>query len=43
MMIFEVVVAAVMRHGVVEMTTFIRDVVLAAFAVMMSAASRYRR
>jgi hypothetical protein len=41
--IFEVVVAAVMMYGVVGITTSVRHMVLAAFAVMMPAASRYRR
>jgi len=43
MVIFEVVVAAVMMHAVVEITTSVRRVVLTAFAVMMPAASCYRR
>jgi len=43
MVIFEVVVAAVMMYAVVEITTSVRRVVLTAFAVMMPAASRYRR
>jgi hypothetical protein len=43
MVIFEVVVAAVMMYGVVGITTSVRHVVLTAFAVMMPAASRYRR
>jgi len=44
-MIFEVAltVAAVMPYLVVGMTAFIRDMVLAAFAMMMPAASRYSR
>ena len=45
MMTFEVplMVAAVMPCPVVGITAFIRDMVLAAFAMMMPAASRYSR
>ena len=44
-MIFEVVltVAAVMPYLVVGITAFIRDMVLAAFSMMMPAASRCSR
>ena len=44
-MIFEVVltVAAVMPYLVVGVTAFVRDMVLAAFAMMMPAASRCSR
>jgi hypothetical protein len=44
-MIFEValIVAAVMPYLVAQMTAFVRDMVLAAFAMMMPAASRYSR